>query len=155
MTIWDLAKVGEVYRMQVDALVDIEMLQRSGAYTNVPQITVDAMIEQLLEGIHTLAVEADMLDFRLKNWTDQARDAQHYQVRWSPRTKNAGIELVGGPKDGELLTVEDINDPVFFADQLAFDWGKTRPEDPAWRTLTYELSGWHEQQRHWMFTLKP
>lgn len=72
---------------------------------------------------------------------------------WEPTTKE--VALVGGPGDGRILEVQDINRPltipvvrsaIFAAD-----------DEPPMRSevVTYRLSGWNTDSRRWLMSPAP
>ena len=150
--IWNLEVTNAVLGLGCDYRLPNEAMYR--------YINTEAMVEQILQDLRrtlmeaafTCAVELNPFDIVIDRFSDEILDATRFRCRWRPSTKE--IIMWGGPADGQMLTVENpyqiIRIPVMPNISLA-----QMPATPEVlpEALNYEMAGWNEDKRHWVFRL--
>jgi hypothetical protein len=158
--------VGKVSRLTIETRLHIDQLVNAYDPEGIVRITVGQMTTGFIEEAHALAVEVALNDLQLevhREWENRTiasgeqkfLEVYHYRARWAPATKT--IEMVGGPADGQLWDVPTVGDPFQWATPLPLSELMGPAIDPM-EILTYRvfytLSGWHEESRHWVYTLQ-
>lgn len=152
MSIWTMEQVRQVQRLRADAIIDDELVHRHG---DAALDTVrDKMVKTLVDMAHPFAVEPHHADFVLSR--DELPD-RPWQIRvrlqWAPTTNT--VTLRGGARDGQRVTVRKVGDPLHVEilqetpwvnhdathTEIAFDTNR----------VTYQLAGWHETERCWVY----
>ena len=151
MAIWDMKQVRAVSQLRIEGWLAYEAIE--SAYINLQSLEVERMASRFVDEAHALAVEVEKIDLQLDMWRENNKSAMHYRIYWKPTTRV--IELRGGPKDGELLEVQDIHNPVLVTENLPLFTEPLEPGPQAWMALEYKMAGWSEQKRHWVFDLVP
>lgn len=151
--VWSLEQVRQVQRLfvrlEVDRHYGRDVLDSVGSRL-AHALTIDA---------RPLAVELDARDFHMEQ-TDESDFTVTYTMGWRPSVKT--VELAGGLKDGEVIEWEGAPSPFRVPSIIQMD-----PFDPRWteavdptaplepQSVAYELAGWSEHNRRWIYRPAP
>lgn len=156
MTTWTMEQVRQVKGLRAAVHLDLELVDRSGG--QAPIHAADKMVRKLIDMAHPFAVEPHPEDFDfIVERPAETPWAAILRCHWAPRT-NAAI-LQGGPRDGERWAMQRIGDPFtveWLTETPWLDTDATHAEAaiiPG--RITYELTGWHEGERAWVYTPHP
>ena len=147
---WDMDTVGKVRNLMCDAAVSMEM--PSGAH----EAARLKAAEILKREAQTFAVDLCLGDVTFGITELPDFHAVRYRARWRPATRE--VELVGGASDGRILQVERVGDSMrAIKPPPTLTW--VCPTDDALTTLepnyeTYELAGWREVERRWVYQVR-
>ena len=150
--IWAMEQVRQVQGLRARCLVDLQDNEQSQGVA--AEVAGGKMVRKLIDMAHPFAVEPHPDDFDfLAERPVETPWALTLSCRWAPRT-NAAV-LLGGPRDGERWAMQRVGEP-FRVEVLAttpwFDTDDTHAEAAVTsRTVTYELAGWHETERCWIY----
>lgn len=117
----------------------------------------EAMAKRLVDMGHPLGIELHRDDFEVIWEDDQSTPWQATgRMRWNPTTNTA--ELRGGHLDGQRYAIQRIGDPLRIVRPVASPWLDIS-EDASQATLTeltdtYELVGWREDSRVWVYAVR-
>jgi hypothetical protein len=150
--IWTLEMLHSVERLGMSMELDIATLY---GYPEAKERTKHEMSQRMVRFAHPLGVEIHPEDIAFRE-EEQAFSLKLY-ARWRPTTTL--VEFRGGYVDGQRMTAAPdligqpirvpAREPVTFA--LTKEEMVPRPSDP----LQYDLAGWHEQERHWIYDATP
>lgn len=154
--VWTLDQIEQVRGLYARAHLDSELEDRSGGAAS--RVARDKMTRKLIDMAHPFAVEPHPEDFAV---IAERSDAHPRNVvltcAWRPTT-NAAI-LRGGPRDGERWAMQRVGDPFVVEWITGTPWldaDATHAEAAiTTRTITYELAGWHETERCWVYEPRP
>lgn len=154
MVTWDRGQIHQVSRLRVELQID-------NAYFRTPEEGQAAiefanieMAKQLIEMGRPIAVEINPADTDTVWYRDDSKPwVVQGKMRWAPKTNIA--ELRGGHLDGIRYAIRQIGDP----------FKVQRPEIKPWKdksdlesaseinvtTDIYELVGWREEERVWVY----
>lgn len=150
--IWDLKTVRQVEHLYVEGLLDEHHL---GSFAEFHEI----LATRLKHEAHALAVEVDVRDVQFRDTTeDDDRNKARRRARgaWSPLTRE--VEMRGGEQDGVVATWERLGEPLRFPKRQGVMFVPesemfVMPPDRPFDVDTYELAGWSEADRHWVYDI--
>jgi hypothetical protein len=148
VSIWTLDQVRQVQRLYVDLWVSDELVATS---EHVLPTARKQAIRGLIHAAHPLAVEIDPLDVAFTEEPDARRFAVRIRGYWQPSVRT--VEMAGGASDGVLVDVQDVERPILVPVPTAHPLlDETFPSSPRLDALQYQLSGWSETDRVWIFS---
>lgn len=154
MATWTRRQIGQVSGLKTSAWLDEYSIVSTGG--NALEWTKNRLCRMFITEARTFAVEVHAADVQYRE--SQTDDEERQNIRridayWQPATHE--IELRGGEKDGEILAVRDVWQPVVFAVSRPVEWFSESlapsPTSPAFDRVTYEMQGWREDERRWVF----
>lgn len=149
MTIWTMEQVQQVRGLRIAMYVSDEALQRD--HGDLVATARRQMARQLVAMARPFAVEVDPDDITLLSET--GRMDLRLSCRWEPST-NAAI-LVGGPRDGERWAIQKVGEPLVMESLQSLPWLDQNATDGESIVhvdrVRYELAGWHEVERCWVY----
>lgn len=151
MTTWTLDQINQAERLRARLVLDDGMVQRDA---EVQEYAADEMAKQLIHMAHPFGIELHRDDFEVQ-WTRD--DATPWQVmgkmRWRPATQT--VELRGGHLDGQRWAVQKVGEPLLVPRPAVMPWLDESTETSATAVTkiadTYELAGWREDDRVWVY----
>jgi hypothetical protein len=153
MTTWTMTQVTQAKGLFAKVALGVAPLTRTKNADAVTQETGREMFKQLVNMAHPFAIELHPGDMEVR-WSRPADRPWHIdgEMRWRPSTNC--VELRGGHLDGQRYAVQRVGDPLKVM----------RPAPPVWQredinptdtittmTDTYELVGWREDERVWVY----
>lgn len=156
MTAWTMNQVRQARGLRAVARVDAATLDRYG--DDARESAVSKMARKLREDAHAFAIELDDRDFEVQWFKIEGQPwDMEVRVQWSPATTE--VELQGGPVDGMRVTIPHVgdalrvprfDDPVAMLDADAHCPTAVIPD----LADTYELVGWREDERVWVYATR-
>lgn len=151
--IWTLAMVQDVERLGMAIQLDKGLLHR---YPEAKERTQQEMTRKLVRLAHPFGVEINPADVAFHE-SEEPFGLKIY-AQWRPATTL--VEFRGGHIDGQRMTVtpELIRKPIRIP---RLESNLFRPEEEALlpgtmsEPLQYDLAGWHEEERHWIYDATP
>lgn len=145
---WTRRQVEQVSALRAEAFVAAEVLAR--ARLDVMHATRTRLARALVDAAHPFAVELHPDDLQFSE--EDTGDFRGVRVRaaWAPQTHTA--EFVGGHFDGRILEIPEVGHPLVTAPPEEFGWSE--PDEPVAATprrVVYDLAGWHETERRWIY----
>jgi hypothetical protein len=153
MTTWSLEQIAQARGIHARCDVDEVEIGRHG-----DQLLGDVH-RQLAKSMkhigHSFAIEVDPRDVQLHKTSGP--DAPPFVVIveawWEPQVTT--VELRGGWKDGERMEYRDAPQPIRILKPppplMMSDTISAHPFDPVDIAETYVCTGWHEQERRWIY----
>lgn len=156
MTTWTMEQVHQVERLYAEMVLDGKFFHQDGINrkVDIEEFSNKEMGKQLVEMGHPLGVEMNPQDFEVVWYRDEAKPwAVIGKMRWQPKTNIA--ELRGGHLDGTRYALRKIGDPFKAHRPEALPW-KDKSEVATSSEFTvvtdiYELVGWREDERVWVY----
>lgn len=151
--IWNLATMGRVRSRYTQG--DLADEQNAASHGMAEMHLKQLMAERLKQDCHPLGVEIDLRDVGFQVRPSSVPNATRYRARWAPM--HGLVELLHGPRDGEVLEVApqliDWSAPITFATLDAGPvWdAETAVEPVPIAHLEYRLHGYHEETRAWVY----
>lgn len=148
-----MEQVGQVRGLYARMHLDVELEERSGGKAS--RAARDEMTRKLIDMAHLFAVEPHPEDFAIvAERSDETPWTVALSCAWQPTT-NAAI-LRGGPRDGERWAMQRVGDPFVVEWMTSTPWldaDDATHAEAAITTgrITYELAGWHETERVWIY----
>ena len=154
MTTWTLEQVKQVRGLRAHMTVDAELVERHGDAARDAVAT--QMAKHLTRMAHTFAVELHWDDLEVQ-WSDVPKEPWHIaaDMRWRPPTKT--VELHGGHLDGQRYGLEHVGESIRVPKPAPFAWlpADLNPGDLVPDLAdTYELVGWREDERVWVYATR-
>lgn len=146
--------VQELRRSYATTLIADEMLA-AGPQSRILQAAAQKSIESICRDniLPSDSINVTELDITIdpKPSTNQTK----YTFRWEPRFDDFDIELVGGPKDGELMRIPEsqrgeIN--IHTMSEPIFETGHAQPVPT--QHGRYLESGWDTETKVWIYEWK-
>ena len=150
MTTWTLEQVKQVRGLRAHMTVDAELVERHGDEARNEVAT--EMAKHLTHMAHTFAIELHWDDLEVQ-WSDVQDEPWHLaaDMRWCPPTKT--VELHGGHLDGQRYAIQHVGEPVRVPRPMYTQ--VDHPEDVITALAdTYELVGWREDERVWVYATR-
>lgn len=155
MTTWTMAQVHAASRLRASVVVDAELIARNPE--PVQRKVAGKMGDRLIDMGHPLGIEIHPGDLEVV-W--ETSDERPWEVtgraRWNPRTHEA--ELLGGHLDGQRYAIRNVGEPLRVPRPAVspwFDHDAARSEATLAEIAdTYELAGWREAERVWIYEAK-
>ena len=151
---WTLRQIDQARRLYAEAQVADEMVHRHGEDV-VLEATRGELFKALRGLAHPFAIELDAGDLELLALRDPTTP-WHVTVkaRWNPSTN--ACELRGGPRDGEVIAHQRPGEPLFLPriaplPHLVNDDATSAASGRADLADRYELAGWSETHRRWVY----
>lgn len=153
MTVWTMDQVRQVRGLGATVLLDAGMESQSQGQAS--EVAADKMARKLIDMAHPFAVEIHRDDLSIERESPASTPwTVRLTCRWQPTT-NAAI-LMGGPRDGEKWAIQKVGDPLRVEVLGSTGWldnSATSAESAlSIYAMTYELTGWHEAERCWVYT---
>ena len=151
--IWTRAMLYNVERLGLS--MSIDPLSMDLANVDVKEGVQQLMARRMVDSAHPLGVEIHPEDVRFREIEGDFGTMLY--ARWAPST--TVVEFRGGHVDGQIMTVAPqlLRGPIMIP-RLAERVGFKREEDGSYLStpvlldhLQYDLAGWHETQRHWLY----
>lgn len=165
MNTWNMATVAEVRQLRSRVTIAIYDLAQcgvpEGAYVDKLRLRAFQNLSRACKASAGVTVELGDMKFWEEpvNETEDTGEVVRYKAigcRWFPTT--GSVELVGGPRDGELWTLQPgaVGQPFYvLAPDLDPIWdmsdGVTIPT-VATTKLAYLPSGWNPVKRIWLYS---
>lgn len=153
MTTWTMEQVYSVGQIRAKCHLDRELEDRTGGEAS--SVARDKMAKRIIAMGRPLGVEIHAGDLEFVAETSaEVPWSVTVAARWNPSTN--GVELRGGPRDGERWAVQKVGDPFFVEAIQSTPWlGDEEASEVALgvRRFTYELAGWNESERLWVYEL--
>lgn len=149
--IWTLDQVRQVLRYRATYSADAQALLQGGDV--YAQFLAEKLYQEIKEMAWTLAVEIDIQDMYFK-WLDdeiEGMNVRKLRARWEPETTDA--LLLNGPMEGQRYHLQ--RDQLYTALSAFAHAESLDPmgEGPVVERVEYRLSGWHESERIWTFSI--
>lgn len=152
MTTWTRDQITAVRGHRATVVLDANAVDQSdGVAVDVARAK---LARQIIDACHVHAVEvhAEDMEYRVEGDDFGIR----ITARWNPGTR--AVEFVGGPADGELYDIAGAPwDTVQVAVQPSMSPAMMEapgPEPHAPLSVTYACTGWHEQERRWVYGVR-
>lgn len=152
MTTWTRDQITAVRGHRATAVLDPVVVDRSdGVAVDVARAK---LARQIIDACHAHAVDAHAEDMEYRVEPDPY--GVRIIARWNPGTRE--VVFVGGPADGQVYVLEGA---PFMPMQVAVE-----PPLPAYaaeasdrilptpQTVVYTCTGWHEQDRRWVYGVR-
>lgn len=157
MTTWTMTQVAQAKRLYAKVTLDGTLIPRPEDADAVTQGAEREMFKQLVNMAHPFAIELHPGDMET-SWSRPADRPWHIdgEMRWRPSTNC--VELRGGHLDGQRYAIQRIGDPLRVRRPALSPWlgSGTKTEAVLMEIAdTYELVGWREDERVWVYTLSP
>lgn len=152
MTTWTMDQVRRAESLRASLVVDAELIARD------PDFVRDAAVHEMAKYMahlgHPYGLELHEGDFEAI-W--ERSDSTPWQVtgrlRWHPRTN--AVELRGGYFDGQRYAVRVVGEPLRVPRVATTPWleadAGTAEAALTEMAETYELAGWREDERVWVY----
>ncbi len=132
------------------------------ARVDINELVRGSCSRRLQEAARTYAVDLDLSDVQFTQDEDEADEHTLHRTvtiaaRWLPSVATVRL-LGGGERDGVVLTVSDVRQPLLVAVQEAmptFAQPDATPAPIGIRTLEFRLSGWSPEDRLWIMCTDP
>lgn len=148
---WDLDTIGKVRCLYSEGWVDQFLAQR--AQVDVVALTRETLADILVREAHALAVEIHPGDLEFRDApSDSVPFTIHVQARWAPKTNE--IELRGGHVDGTVMAWQWIGEPIRIPRPSSPIHMPADALYPATSVLTFEMVGWSESSRRWVYAAR-
>jgi hypothetical protein len=147
--IWDLATITRVKGSWTALDVHGEVLSVDGVREAARYRLARAFIHEA----HALGVDVDVDDVVYNEAPREMERGGEVTIRacWRPRTNE--IEFVGGGVDGRIMAIRRPGEPYLVPRRPSLG-SFTDPAELVTPTLIvdrYELAGWHETERRWIY----
>ena len=153
--IWSLNVLNAVRGLQVSKSISDRMLISVYNPDELVKTTCKELLFTITEAGLTCAVELNPFDLTIERVHDPETLANRFLCHWQPTTEKT--EIRGGAIDGQVVTVHALDSKLVIplnGAQLDVGQKMQWPPDPVLIEV-YELAGWDEEKRHWVFDLVP
>lgn len=151
MTVWTLPQITQARGLRGEASVDAELVERHGE--DVLQEATYEAARRLIRMAETFAIVPHPDDFQYARTESDHPFAVKIRVWWEPSSKV--IEIADHTElDGQVMEFERAPEPLMVAAAPPQPWlvETVDPMEPiAIQTIQYDLAGWREQERHWIY----
>lgn len=152
MTTWTMDQVRHASRLRAQLEVDAALIARDS--DNVKGAAENEMAKKVIAMGHPFGIEINHADLEAV-WTRE--DNKPWVVagvmRWNPRVATA--ELRGGHLDGQRWALREVGEPLRVPIDTMTPWLDSAATETfaatVSMTLTYELVGWREDERVWVY----
>jgi hypothetical protein len=152
-TTWTLAQVAQAEGLRASVVVADEVIRRDPEHAQA--FAEDEMAKRLTSMAHPFGIELHRDDFEVIWECDEATPWQVTgRMRWHPTTN--AVELRGGHLDGQRWATQRVGDPFRVLRPATTPWWSDADETEATAAITeivdtYELVGWREDERVWVY----
>ena len=155
MATWTMDQVRQASRLRAHLEVDDALIARDPE--NVKSAAEDELAKKVTSMGHPFGLEINRADLEAA-WT--VDDSKPWVVtgtmRWKPPVATA--ELRGGHLDGQRWALRKVGEPLRVPIQTMTPWFDTDATEATAATVdmsvTYELVGWREDERVWVYEAK-
>lgn len=166
MTIWTLEQILTARGLRASTRVDQEVLIHAHNPKEIVEYATLRTINRLVEDAQTYGLDLWVADLHIETHETHDSEGSPYRpmqtttASWKPQIRAAS--LVGGPGDGTLMEVnpfDNLPTPTIttrHARHLKLLHALGSPPHPIEPveadTITYQLTGWNNGLRHWIYT---
>ena len=148
-TVWNNATVAELRRLYVTGEIDHEVVFTTPEAMDEFRLL---LAKRLVNEAHTLVIEAHVGDVQFED-TEVEMFTTTVHAHWSPKTHE--VEFRGGQEDGTCMMVKHLDCPlrVPIRNLPVYALTEANPMDLTDHILTYQMAGWSETDRRWVYDL--
>lgn len=150
MSAWSREQIAQARGIRAKVHVDQTLMAR--VRMDLMAATRQKMFKNMAHIGHSFAIELNPADVQFR----EAEDEDHpfctvMTAWWEPQVDE--VEFRGGPRDGMRLAVQQPERPGLVREQQPIDWANvpTEPEPVMSDIVIYVVTGWHEQERVWIY----
>ena len=148
MTVWNNATVAELRRLYVTGAIDHEFVFTTPKAMDKFRLL---LAKRLVNEAHVLVIEANILDVQFKD-TEVEPFATTVHAYWSPATHE--VEFRGGQEAGTCMMVKHLDRPLRIPLRRSPVFlPEANPMVLTDHALTYQMAGWSETNRRWVYDL--
>lgn len=152
MTTWTMDQVAQAEGLYMRIVVDTD--RHPDDLEPMRQAAASRMAKGLIQAAHPFAIELHPADLVVKWEPNESMPwGEVGEMRWRPSTTE--VEMRGGQADGQRLQIRRVGDPINVAVNTSAAWMREDATAPVLtKHLTYELAGWNESERVWVYELR-
>jgi hypothetical protein len=150
MSVWSREQISQARGIRARARIDQTLAVR--ARLDVMSATRQKMFKNMADIGHSFAIELSPTDIQFRE-----AEADGFTIEvvgwWEPQVNE--VEFRGGPHDGQRMAIEKPGQPVrlYLPPPMPalLNEGQSEPTSLTNDIATYDVTGWHEQERVWIY----